>query len=119
VELHEYEESLRELPCVVCGLVGVYLHHPYGGSMSERGVYKSSNSKVSDWLQIPLCYNHHQGQEGIHTIGIHAWEVLYGEQSGFVDRVGGYYGISPWSRANDERHAVKKYKAPSKILPRR
>jgi hypothetical protein len=23
---------------------------------------------------IPLCFNHHQGAEGIHTLGTKAWE---------------------------------------------
>lgn len=33
-----------------------------------------------DKKTIPLCYNHHQGPEGIHFLGKHAWRKKYGHE---------------------------------------
>ena len=84
--------------------------------MSTRGVYKSSNSKVSDWLQLPICYNHHQGQEGIHRIGIREWEQVYGEQAFFVDNLSDLFRLDVWELAGEKKE--RKYKPPKKLLPR-
>jgi hypothetical protein len=42
--------------------------------------YASLGKKATDEHTIPLCYHHHQGIHGIHTIGMRAWEQSYGTQ---------------------------------------
>ncbi len=57
------------LPCVICGYWPVSVHHVISGRFSQR--------KAPDTQTIPLCWNHHQGPEGIHTDKA-AWEALHG-----------------------------------------
>ena len=62
---------VKGLPCAVCGLPGPsYAHHVDTG-MGRR----KDHGKV-----IPLCYNHHQGPEGIHTLGKKEWRRRYGDE---------------------------------------
>ena len=52
---------------------GVYtqpcIHHITGAGMALK------NKEF-----IPLCHHHHQGGEGIHTLGTKVWEEKYGRQ---------------------------------------
>ena len=34
---------------------------------------------------IPLCHHHHQGGEGIHTLGTKIWEEKYGTQEDLLN----------------------------------
>ena len=101
--IEEHEDWLRHSPCMICIQWPVALHHPYGGSMVARGIMKSSNEKVSDWLQLPICYDHHQGNEGIHTLGVKAWERKYEEQSDLVDFLCEMSGLDLWELANKDK----------------
>ena len=64
--LERWEQSLRDVGCVVCRRQGVItpaaLHHVAEGSGLR-----------SDWAQVPLCFDHHQGPMGLHTLGTKAW----------------------------------------------
>jgi hypothetical protein len=60
--------------CIVCkNKYGVYtqpcIHHITGAGMAL---------KSDDF--IPLCHHHHQGGEGIHTLGTRTWEDKFGRQ---------------------------------------
>jgi hypothetical protein len=49
---------VAELPCVVCGVHGVQLHHVREGQgMAQR---------ASNYLVVPLCPDCHTGPNGIH-----------------------------------------------------
>lgn len=72
--------KVRELPCCVCGAIGVHAHHARGGSMAENGFHQAKGKKVSDYLAIPLCHDHHTGANGIHSLGVATWERLHGAQ---------------------------------------
>lgn len=37
-----------------------------------------------DKKTIPLCYNHHQGDEGIHGLGKHVFRERYGHELGML-----------------------------------
>lgn len=100
--LSDYADALREAGCLVCGQAP-QLHHVTGGSIKDRGLLKSKNSKNSDWLQIPLCINHHTGKDGIHSIGVRTWEERYGEQSYFIDRLCEVTGLNLWELALDDK----------------
>lgn len=76
--------------CMVCRMPAS-IHHCLSGSIAhELGVSKSVSEKNNDWLTIPLCHNHHQGAQGIHTIGVLTWEEQFGSQLSFLDRVNGH-----------------------------
>lgn len=61
--------------CVMCRYLATqqqgrtYLHHAREGQgMGQRG---------SDWLVVGLCYRHHQGADGWHTLGKRAFYGRY------------------------------------------
>ena len=67
MKLAEWKERVGALPCVLCTYCGVeqqgrtYIHHcRTGQGMSER---------ASDYLGIALCWEHHQGNSGVHKLG--------------------------------------------------
>ena len=107
MNLKKYVIALRWLPCMVCGQLFVELHHPVGGSIQER-LGCRGNEKHSDWLQIPLCFDHHsaQGKDGIHK-GIESWEAVHGTQVSMIDTLSKRFGLDLWKLAEK----------PSKIIP--
>ena len=69
----EYKKAI-EFGCVVCRKhYGVYtepcIHHLTGAGM---GIKSKSF--------IPLCFEHHQGSQGVHFLGTFTWEKKYGTQ---------------------------------------
>lgn len=36
---------------------------------------------------IPLCYDHHQGREGIHTLSRRIWQAKYGTEQKLFNKV--------------------------------
>ena len=48
---------------------------------------KGIGHKNSDDLTIPLCYHHHRGEHGIHTLGKRRWEEKYGLELDLLDCV--------------------------------
>lgn len=70
MNLERYESRLRQLPCIVGHHMGMTckceeLHH--AGEATER----------SDWAQVPLCHEHHQGATGVHGLRRRAFEARY------------------------------------------
>lgn len=70
-----HKAALAELGCVLCRRLfpwlepgEVELHHLRTGGWG-KGDYKTL---------IPLCYRHHRGEDGIHTLGTKAWASHYG-----------------------------------------
>lgn len=39
-----------------------------------------NGEKKDDRKTIPLCWNHHQGPEGIHHLGKYRWREKYGDE---------------------------------------
>jgi hypothetical protein len=66
---------VAQLPCVICQARPVTVHHCISGRYGQR--------KASDMDTIPLCHNHHQGAEGIHT-SKRAWEAQHGPDTGYL-----------------------------------
>lgn len=114
-QLSAHFNRVAAIGCCICGQPA-QLHHATGGSMIERGVMRGMSQKVSDWLVIPLCERHHTGRDGIHAIGVDAWEGRYGSQAGWVDHVGGLLELDLWTLAKEPKE--RKYKRPKKVLPR-
>lgn len=70
-----HKQQLAEMGCAVCVHIfgphppgPVELHHKRSGGWG-KGDYKTL---------IPLCYEHHRGQYGIHGMGTKAFEANYG-----------------------------------------
>jgi len=66
-----HKAKLADMACMICERVygqhvggGVELHHLRTGGWG-KGDYRTL---------IPLCFNHHRGADGIHTMGTKAWE---------------------------------------------
>lgn len=68
---------VASIPCCVCGAMPVNVHHIRTG----QGI----GMKASSFETIPLCYNHHQGKEGIHAIGTKTWQKKYGSELDFLN----------------------------------
>ena len=68
-----YLKFVDGLGCCICEQPATHHHltgHGYGGK----------GTKASDYLTIPLCNNHHTGEQGIHLMGVLSWELIYGSQ---------------------------------------
>jgi len=52
--------------------------------------YRASGKKASDRHTIPLCDRHHQGEQGIHKLGMRAWEAQFGKQESYLEMVNEY-----------------------------
>ena len=63
---------LAALPCCVCGIEPVQVHHIKGAGLTGTG------QKCSDWFAIPLCLQHH---DEFHRKGRMHWEMLHGSQA--------------------------------------
>lgn len=79
-------DRLAQLGCVVCrnldlGETPAAIHHLIGHQ------YRGLSQRASHDQTIPLCPHHHQGPEGIHTIGMRAWESKYGTQTELLNQV--------------------------------
>lgn len=73
-----YMGLVAELGCIICGGIPE-IHH----NTKNRGY----GAKSSNYDIMPLCVNHHRGEEGIHHIGVKTWEAKYGDQDELVKRV--------------------------------
>lgn len=69
----QYKSKAAGLGCMACKILGfgetpASLHHVREGQgMAQR---------ASDWLVIPLCYQHHQGDNGIHGHGFESMNKM-------------------------------------------
>ena len=57
----DWHEWLRNCGCFICS-DDAAIHHIKGSKMKLKGFIKPG-----EWYVLPLCYNHHQGDEGVHT----------------------------------------------------
>lgn len=52
--------KVAQLPCAICGIEPVEVHHMREGGAAGAG------QRASDWLTIPLCPDCHRGPRGVH-----------------------------------------------------
>lgn len=69
-----YKSRLAEMSCVICERI--YGQHP-GGNVTLHHFRSGGFGKGDYTTLIPLCHKHHQGDEGIHTLGTKAWERYF------------------------------------------
>jgi hypothetical protein len=72
-ERRERFDLLSEMGCAICEMPP-QIHHLIG--YKHRGL----SQRAPDDKTIPLCLNHHTGQDGIHKMGMRPWEEKYGTQ---------------------------------------
>lgn len=66
-----HKARLASMTCVICEK----LHGPHDGEPVELHHLRSGGWGKGDYTTlIPLCFNHHRGPMGIHTLGTKAWE---------------------------------------------
>jgi len=78
-------ERIRELGCMVGGLSCkpyTEIHHAGTG-----GGGRKDHDKV-----FGLCYNHHSGEDGIHTISRRVWQERYGTENHFLNETANLLG---------------------------
>jgi hypothetical protein len=66
---------VASLGCVICGKPA-NIHH-----------VRSVASKRDHTKVIPLCYYHHQGKMGIHTIGKKIWWEQFGHELDYLKQI--------------------------------
>lgn len=76
VEDRRHMDRVAQLGCIVCWRVHglfqplVELHHPRKGTgMGQRAAHEDV---------LPLCYEHHRGDTGVHGLGTKGFEKHYG-----------------------------------------
>lgn len=99
----QYHRRLREMGCIITGLPNPEIHHCRAGSMQAVVGMTGGALKADDWLVIPLCKRLHNGDDGIHTIGVETWESAYDYQVELIDRLCLKTGIQVWSLAGIDR----------------
>lgn len=67
-------EALADHGCMICRRPA-QIHHLIGKD------YRGMGQKAGDEYTIPLCMDHHTGENGIHQIGKVTWERRYGAQA--------------------------------------
>lgn len=72
-------EQIRNFGCVVCESPAS-IHHIETGMGGRK-----NHDRV-----IPLCYCHHQGEDGIHTIGRKKWQAKYGTEQELFEKITTY-----------------------------
>lgn len=75
-------ERVRELGCVVCRNLGwgetpAAVHH----ALTGRGGRKDETKL------LPLCFTHHQGSMGIHTLSRRTWQERYGTETELLKQI--------------------------------
>lgn len=126
----QHYARLLDMPCMVTGQRPVSRHHIVGGSALLRMGVRGGR-KHSDWLAIPLIDRLHQGADGVHTIGVVAWEACYGKQVDMIEALGHQLGLDLWALAKQEaaderanrrakpfKKRSKAYVPPKKQVPR-
>ena len=82
----QHLDRVAGLGCVVCrnndlGESPASIHHCIGHH------FKGLSQRASHYETIPLCHAHHQGEFGIHAIGMRVWEDQYGSQVDLLSQV--------------------------------
>lgn len=67
-------DRMAGLGCSLCRHLGLgetpaSIHHRRTGT----GLMRAGHDQA-----MPLCHHHHQGKEGVHTLGRRAWEDRFG-----------------------------------------
>lgn len=77
-----YMGRVADMGCIVCRRLG------FGFSPAEVHHLRGNGwGRASDFDTIPLCYPHHRGADGIHHLGVRAWERRFWTQAELLAKV--------------------------------
>lgn len=77
----KHMNRVSDLGCVVCRNLGTITNETsYPACIHHIREGKGMGQRASNYEVIPLCHFHHQGRNGIHTIGTKAWRAKYGSE---------------------------------------
>ena len=68
----DYTEAIEEIGCIVC----LYLGNGFV-PVDEVHHVESIRDGLSEWAKVGLCFHHHQGPEGIHTLSRRGFEMRF------------------------------------------
>lgn len=71
-------DRVASLGCIICGSPASIHHIRTGMGMGQR---------AGHFDVLPLCHRHHQGADGIHTIGTKVWQKKYGTEIELLKKV--------------------------------
>jgi hypothetical protein len=74
----EHMDAVRALGCIIC-YGPASIHHCDTGQGGRKDHMKA----------LPLCHWHHQGEEGIHTLGRKRWSARFGTEQELMIKVRG------------------------------
>jgi hypothetical protein len=68
----DYTEAIQAIGCVVCRHLG-------NGFVPVQEVHhvESIRDGLSEWAKVGLCFEHHQGNQGIHTLSRRGFEAMH------------------------------------------
>lgn len=69
--------ALAQLGCMICG-AEPQIHHV----LKQKGMGRKNGNDMT----YSLCFKHHTGNEGIHTIGRKTWEAKYGMEMVLLEK---------------------------------
>jgi len=65
----KYKGIVAQLPCAICGMVGVHVAHIRYTSAKDGADLTGAGRKPDDWRVLPLCPRHHvYGPEAQHSM---------------------------------------------------
>lgn len=108
----EYVSLCVEGGCIICGQPAQW-HHCRGGSITREFGIVGGAGRSPHMRGLALCHRHHQGAEGIHTLGCEVWEAWYGTQIELMADLHRRFGEPPAEPGRKSRN-----RRPSKIVPR-
>lgn len=110
-EIWDHWDRIAGLGCCICERPAE-VAHCHGGSISDQldPQYRPGMAqKQNHWLVIPLCPEHHRGNEGLDTYreGVRGWEAKYGTQIEWLEEVSNRLGYSLFGRAGAAGYAYQ------------
>ena len=97
MDYKKHFETVAQLKCCVCQGPAT-IHHCKGGSMIDWFGSKISprGTRCNHFLVIPLCMNHHTGDDGIDVMPTREWEKNFGTQVYHLVQVNDAIPYSIW-----------------------
>lgn len=71
MSVKDYQSRVRDLGCIICKEMGL------GNTPAAIHHVESIRDGLSEYAVIPLCYDHHQGPEGVHGLRRKVFEMRY------------------------------------------
>jgi len=97
-ELNQHKSDVADIGCIITHNSQCCLHHARSGSISSNGLHHGLK-RPSDWFVIPLIPMLHNGDKGIHTIGVKTWESMYGSQVSMLWEISDILGYNVFEKA--------------------